>query len=272
MYNDLLKKYSYICTMDKQGLIEIHIVGTKGNNALTPENFDIKEIKALLDGVEDLLYPNNKKDRPDISYTIESGSVRNIFRTSMQAVITFSAVMSMVNTTKSLDGLELPTARAIEKIQSIARKSAYIFEFKTSNSENSVLTISPDTNYQRTVDLWIDAELYFYGTLTNAGGKDKSNIHLDTKDVGTLIISTEKDFLKEKETNLLYREFGVRVRGKQNIETGEIDRNDLQLIDLIDYTPQYNDQYISNLISKVGDKFMEMDVDAWIAEIRGNNE
>ena len=32
------------------------------------------------------------------------------------------------------------------------------------------------------------------------------------------------------------------------------------------------DQYISNLISKVGDKFMEMDVDAWIAEIRGNNE
>lgn len=258
--------------MDKQGLIEIHIVGTKGNHALTPDNFDIKEIRALLDGVEDLLYPNNKKDRPDISYTIVSGSVKNIFRTSMQAVITFSAVMTMVNTTKSLDGLELPTARAIEKIQGIARKSAYVFEFKTSNSEEAVLTISPDTNYQRTTDLWIDAELYFYGTLTNAGGKDKSNIHLDTKDVGTLIISSEKNFLKEKETNLLYREFGVRVRGKQNVETGEIDRNDLQLIDLIDYTPQYNDQYISNLISKVGDKFMEMDVDAWIAEIRGNNE
>jgi hypothetical protein len=258
--------------MDRQGYIEIHIVGSEGNNALTPENFDIKEIKAVLDGVEDLLYPNNKKDRPDISYTIESGSVKNIFRTSMQAVITFSAVMTMVNTSKSLDGLELPTARAIEKIQGIARKSDYIFEFKTSNSSESILTISPETNYQRTADLWIDAEFYFYGTLTNAGGKDKSNIHLDTKDVGTLIISTEKDFLKEKETNLLYREFGVRVRGKQNFETGEIDRNDLQLVDLIDYTPKYDDLYINSLISKVGDKFKEIDVDAWIAEIRGNNE
>lgn len=78
--------------------------------------------------------------------------------------------------------------------------------------------------------------------------------------------------MKEKETNLLYREFGVRVRGKQNFETGEIDRNDLQLVDLIDYTPKYDDLYINSLISKVGDKFKEIDVDAWIAEIRGNNE
>ena len=47
--------------MDKQGLIEIHIVGAKGNNQLSPDNFDIKEIKVLLESIEDLLYPNNKK-------------------------------------------------------------------------------------------------------------------------------------------------------------------------------------------------------------------
>lgn len=225
--------------MDKQGLIEIHIVGAKGNNQLSPDNFDIKEIKVLLESIEDLLYPNNKKDRPDITYSIETGSVRNIFKTSMQAVVAFSAVMTMVNQTGSIDGLELPTARAIEKIQDVARKTDYTFEFKTSNDVASVLTVSPDTNYHRTTDLWVDAEFYFYGTLTNAGGKDKSNIHLDTNEVGSIIIATDKDFLKKEEKNLLYREYGVRVLGKQNVETGEIDRSDLKLLDLIDYTPRF---------------------------------
>lgn len=258
--------------MDKQGLIEIHIVGAKGNNQLSPDNFDIKEIKVLLESIEDLLYPNNKKDRPDITYSIETGSVRNIFKTSMQAVVAFSAVMTMVNQTGSIDGLELPTARAIEKIQDVARKTDYTFEFKTSNDVASVLTVSPDTNYHRTTDLWVDAEFYFYGTLTNAGGKDKSNIHLDTNEVGSIIIATDKDFLKKEEKNLLYREYGVRVLGKQNVETGEIDRSDLKLLDLIDYTPRFNEAYINSLIAKVGNRFNGIDIDEWISEIRGGYE
>ena len=258
--------------MDKQGLIEIHIVGAKGNNQLSPDNFDIKEIKVLLESIEDLLYPNNKKDRPDITYSIETGSVRNIFKTSMQAVVAFSAVMTMVNQTGSIDGLELPTARAIEKIQDVARKTDYTFEFKTSNDVASVLTVSPDTNYHRTTDLWVDAEFYFYGTLTNAGGKDKSNIHLDTNVVGSIIIATDKDFLKKEEKNLLYREYGVRVLGKQNVETGEIDRSDLKLLDLIDYTPRFNEAYINSLIANVGSRFNGLDIDEWISKIRGGYE
>lgn len=258
--------------MDKFGLVEIHIDGAKGNHQLTPDNFDIKEIKTLLESIEDMLYPNNKKDRPDITYSIEAGSVRNIFKTSMQAVVTFSAVMSMVNQTGSIDGLELPTARAIERIQDVARKTDYSFEFKTSKDNSSILTISSQTNYRRTTDLWVDAEFYFYGILTNAGGKDKSNIHLDTSDAGSIIIATNRDFLKNEEKNLLYREYGVRVLGKQNVETGEIDKSNLKLLELIDYSPRFDETYINGLISKVGDRFKGIDVDEWISEIRGGYE
>ena len=226
----------------------------------------------MLESIEDMLYPNNKKDRPDITYSIERGSVLNTFRTSMQAVVTFSAVMSLVNQTGSIDGLELPTARAIEKIQDVARTTDYTFEFKTSNDNNSILTISSLTNYKRTTDLWVDAELYFYGTLTNAGGKDKSNIHLDTSDAGSIIIATNRDFLKKEEKNLLYREYGVRVSGKQNVETGEIDKSELRLLELIDYSPRYDEAYINGLISKVGDQFKGIDADKWISEIRGGYE
>lgn len=58
-----------------------------GNESLSPDNFDIRELKKLLDGIEDMLFPNSKQGRPTITYSVESGSVRNIFRTSWQTVV-----------------------------------------------------------------------------------------------------------------------------------------------------------------------------------------
>ena len=163
--------------MDKKGYIEIRVVGNEGNNPLTPDNYDIREIKLMLDNIEDILYPGNKKMRPDITYQIEEGSVRNIFKTSLQAVVTFTAIAGMIIDAGAIDGLELPTAKAIENIQDIARKRNYSFEFTTSESENVVLEVTPTTNYERSANLWVDAEFFFYGVLSNAGGKGKANIH-----------------------------------------------------------------------------------------------
>lgn len=258
--------------MENLGTIEIHIVGSKGTSALTPENYDIREVMSILEGVEDLLYPNYKGSRPLISYSLQSGSVRNVFKTSMQAVVSFAAVAQMIAQTGSIDGLEIKTAQAIEKIQENSRKTSYTFEFKTSLAEETTFTISPTTNYKRTANLWVDAEFYFYGLITNAGGKDKSNIHLDTRDMGLLKIAADKEYLKQEERNLLYKEYGVRVRGKQNVESGEIDKGDLQLVELIDYLPLYDDAYLNSLIDKVGDRFAGVDVDKMISEIRGNYE
>lgn len=255
--------------MDKIGYIEIHVAGNEGNNPLTPDNYDIREIRTMLENIEDILYPGNKKSRPDITYQIEEGSVRNIFKTSLQAVVSFTAVAGLISSTNSIDGLELPTAKAIENIQNAARNKNYSFEIKTSESEDIVLRINPQTHYERSVNLWVDAEFYFYGILTNAGGKSKANIHLDTKEAGTIIIETDKAFLKDEPENLLYKEYGVRVVGKQNLETGEIDRSDLSLVQLIDYNPKYDETYLNKLIAQASPKFKNLDADQWLREIRG---
>jgi len=44
--------------MNDSGKIEIRVVGRLGNEPLSPDNFDIREIKSLFDVVETLLYPN----------------------------------------------------------------------------------------------------------------------------------------------------------------------------------------------------------------------
>lgn len=258
--------------MEKIGDIEIRVVGKSGNQDLKPDNYDIKHIASILQNVDDLLYPNNKKDRPLITYDIEEGSVKHIFKTTIQAVIGFSAILTQIQTNESIDFLEVKTARAIENIQNLSLQKDYEFQIKTSLNDIYELTINPSTKFFRTENIWADAEFYFYGILKDAGGKSKVNIHLDTKDYGYLTIETGESFLKEKEENLLFKRFGVRAKGKQNIETGEIDTKTLKLLELIDYQPKFDNEYLNSLIKKAKKSWNHINTDEWLYNLRGGYE
>lgn len=258
--------------MSDSGRIEIKVSGQIGNQPLSPDNFDIREIKGLFDVMEDLLYPNQKFNRSTISYSIESGSVKNIFKTSVQAATAFIAVASMIQQSGSLDGLELPTAKAIQEIQKAANRNGFIYQFGIPGNEHPSLTISNESSFHINESLWADAEFYFYGIIVDAGGKDKTNIHLQTKDNGVISIETEKEFLQDREDNVLYKHFKVRASGRQNIVTGAIDFSRLHLLELTKFDPKYNEEYLSRLIKKASATWKDVhDADAWIYQIRGIN-
>lgn len=255
--------------MDERGTIEIRVSGSKGNLELSPDHYDIKEIAQLFDAVESILYSGSRKQRPEITYSIESGSVRHIFKTSFQSIVAVSAVLANVLETGSIDKLELPTARAIEKLQTDAISKNYEFTISTSEWRGGELRITPQTHYRRSEEIWVDAEIYLYGTLTDAGGKDKSNIHLDTKEYGQVTIDADKEYLRNVEENLLYKEYGVRARGKQSLATGEIDLSSLKLISLQGYRPVYDGAYLNGLIAKASKSWAGVDVDGFLSELRG---
>lgn len=257
--------------MEKLENIEIRIVGKEGNNDLSPKNYDIKQLGSLLRNVEDLLFPNKKQIRPIVSYDIQKGSVKHLFYSSMQTVITFSAILARVVEISSIDDLDLKTSRAFEAIQKTAVEKNYEFQISTSFS-NTKLKITPFTNFYKTENILVDAEFYFYGIIKDAGGKGKANIHLDTKDYGYLTIETEKDFLEEQKENLLYKSFGVRTIGKQDIYTGEIDTKSLKLIEFIDYQPKLEEDYLNKLIANASKNWQGVDVDEWLLNVRGNYE
>lgn len=255
--------------MEQRGTIEIRVSGSKGNLELSPEIYDIKEIVQIFDAIESILFSGNKKQRPEISYSIESGSVRHVFKTSFQSIVATSAILASVLKTGSIDRLELPTARAIERLQAVAISKNYEFAITTSEWQDGELRITPHTHYQRSSEIWVDAEVYLYGTLTDAGGKDKSNIHLDTKEYGQVTIDSDKEYLKNIQENLLYKEFGVRVQGKQSLATGEIDMSSLKLISLQGYRPVYDENYLNGLIAKASKSWAGVDVDSFMSVLRG---
>jgi hypothetical protein len=78
--------------------------------------------------------------------------------------------------------------------------------------------------------------------------------------------------LKEREENLLYKQFGVRATGKQNIETGEIDTKTLSLIELIDYNPKFDNAYLNSLIKKAKSNWKDINPEEWLLNLRGGYE
>lgn len=256
--------------MEKIGFIQINVKGSKGNLDLTPDNYDIREIISILETAENLLHPGDKKDRATISYRIEEGSVKHIFKTSIQSIIGFNAIIGQVSKAQSIDFLDLGTAKAFENIQDIASKRNYVFNISTSLDNTNEVRVDQTTQFYRTEVIWADAEFYFYGKVTNAGGKDKANIHMNTEEFGTVRIQTPISFLEQYDENLLYKTFGIRATGKQHSETGEVDTSSLVFIELVDYQPRYDEDYLKSLRDKAKKSWLgNINPDDWLTEIRG---
>jgi hypothetical protein len=256
--------------MENIGNIAITVSGTKGNLPLEPDNYDVAEIRQILEQAENLLITGERKNRPAISYDIQKGSVKHVFKTSMQYIIAFNAIIAQISTEKSLDFLDLPTAKAFETLQNIALQKNYSFSLQTSLVNSSTLEITSATAYFRTASLWAEADFYFYGKITSLGGKGQSSIHLSTSDAGQLTIHTPKEFLEEREDNLLYKTFGIHVLGKQNSETGEVDKSSLQFVELINYNAAYNEDYLQGLRHKAQKSWQGVaDTNEWLRNLRG---
>jgi hypothetical protein len=259
--------------VEKIGFIEISITGSKGNLDLSPDNYDIREIISILENAENLLYAGEKRDRPNISYKIENSSVKHVLKTSIQYIIGFNAIIGQVNNVLNIDFLDLESAKAFENIQDLATKRNYVFNIKTSLLDTNEVRIDKTTRYYRTEAIWADAEFYFYGKVTNAGGKDKANIHVYTEELGSVRIQTPISFLEQYDENLLYKTFGIRATGKQQSETGEIDTSTLKFIELVDYQPKYDELYLKALRAKANKSWLgSIDPDTWLKEIRGGYE
>ncbi len=255
--------------MEALATFEVRIDGKRGNKDLKPTEFDIRELRGLLDEVEVLLFPNDRRERPVISYRVEEGSVRNIFQTGVQSIASLGAVIGLVNSQRTLDILEPRTAKAFETIQQWAIEKDYAFTLTTSTNPTEELRVDRSTAYFRSEATVVETELYLYGKVTDAGGKEKPNIHLQVEGQGIFTIEAEESFLAALENNILYHQLGIRAVGRQNVQTGEIERGSLKLIELIDYDQRYEDNYLARLQAKAKGWLKDIDPDQYLNDVRG---
>ena len=255
--------------MEKTATFEVVIHGTKGGKPLMPEDYDIKALRGLLEEVEVLLFPNDGRERPVLSGEVKEGSVRNLFRTGIQAVAQTGAVIGLVAASGSVDMLEPRTARAIEAMQRWAQESDIAFTLRTSLPDTSELRIDRTTHYIRSEATSAATAAYLYGRAVAAGGTGTPNIHLNVEGQGVFIVDAAEQYLAGLKENILYHTMGIRAIGKQNLQTGEIEKGTLKLIELIDFDDQYEEAYLKRLQTKASSWLKDIDPDQYLNDVRG---
>jgi len=253
--------------MINEGQFIVHIEGKKGCVPLSPDNFDITMLHEILGYVKDLLKQEKGTDTPTVLSGIENGSVKGLFKTSKENAVKISAVLSMLAQTPMLDQFEPSTSRAFEGFQSFAVRYDVRVGLSTSVNPDKEVSISPTTNLHRTNDMWVDTEVYLYGKIMDAGGVTKTNVHLQT-DIGNVKIEASEEEIVSIKENPLYKMYGIRAKGKQNVITGEIDRRSLRFLNIIDYNPSYDEAYLNSKIEKATPTWRGIDIKSFLHEIR----
>ena len=254
--------------MEEQGYIEVKFDGTIGNKPLKPIDIDIAEIKEIISDVETFLYPtrSEKAERPHISYKIEEGSARNLFYLPISGVLLFNGLSSEIKNRGNIDFLDNKRAEIIDKFQRRAAEKNTEISFYSSSTKDPILIINKGTSYFKVVASFIETEFVLYGKINEEGGNNP-NFHLLTNEYGKLVISATEQQLLEGEKRL-FKIYGVRARGKQNLTDGK--PYDLKLIDYINYNPNYDEHKLDLLIERASANWNAIpNVDLWLQQIRG---
>lgn len=251
--------------MEEQGYIELRV--TNKGNTLSPNDIDINEVKDFISSVETFLYPNQaeKKNRPHISYNIESGSVKHKFLLPITAVILFNGLANEIKTRNSLDFLDYKRQSIIDKFQKKASKVGYIIEFNSSLTNEPTLIIDYTTNFEMIAPLFYESEFYLYGEIYQEGGKSP-NIHISTRKHGNLTVSATKEQIMDGEKKT-YKPYGIKVRGKKSFQDDTL--TDLELIEYIPYKPVFNKSLLNKVIDKASVNLSKIaNVDTWLDDIK----
>jgi hypothetical protein len=256
--------------MEQTGYISITIQGKSPDGALNPKDIDIAETKELLIDFETLLFPSKpeKDQRPKVSYEVKEGSVKNIFHTAVAKVIMFTALMSEVGKQGNLEILDLKAAKIIDKWQKKAYNSGREYSLASSTSyDNSFLRITKETQFVSAQTSWVDTSLYLYGKIYEEGGLNNINLHIVSDRYGKLPVKATEEQLTSGD-NKLFKVYGLWVKGRQNIKTGEL--SELELIDFLQYQPKYDDIALQRLIEKATPNLKKIiDKDSWLNDLRG---
>lgn len=254
--------------MEEQGYIEVKIEGKVGAKPLKPNDIDIAEIKEIINDVETFLYPTRgeKAERPHISYKIEEGSARNLFYLPISGVLLFNGLGTEIKNRGNIDFLDNKRAEIIDKFQRRASEKNLEISFYSSTAKEPILEINKDTEYFKVSATYIETEFVLYGKINEEGGNNP-NFHLLTKEYGKLIVSATEQQLLEGEKRL-FKVYGVRAKGKQNLADGK--PFDLKLVDYITYNPNYDEHKLDLLIQRASVKWNSIaNVDTWLQQIRG---
>ena len=261
--------------MEEQGNLYITINGKVSDEPLSPRNYDVREVMDTLQLGLDILFGSQKRNRPQVTYALEEGSIRHVFATIAAVAVIANAELEAAQESGSLVEMEPVRAKAVLALQDYARKLNRVYTLGPS-IEGVSLRLDKQSAFKAVVQRhWFETEFYFYGQIEDWGGTSKSNIHLLTFDNKTIKLTSTRDYLSSIEQNMVYKTCSVRAVGLEDTITGEIDYDSLRVVEIKPYNRSFYDRkYLDKLSERTTNNWLgKLDnPEAWLQKLRGYAE
>lgn len=260
--------------MEEYGNLYITIKGRVGDEPLSPRNYDVREVADMLQLGLDILLGPNKRNRPQVTYALEEGSVRHVFTALMAIAAVANGQLEDANQSGSLAGMDPVQAKAVLTLQDLAKKHDRIYTLGPS-VESVSLKLDSQTAFEAVVARrWFETEFYFYGQIEDWGGA-RANIHLLTSDKKTIKLACTRDYLASIEHNMVYKMCSVRAVGLEDATTGEIDFESLRVLEIKPYNRSFYDRkHLDKLSERATNNWLGAldNPEAWLHQLRGYDE
>jgi hypothetical protein len=171
----------------------------------------------------------------------------------------------------NLSGLDRKRADVVARWQERARKEPSLSYLVRSpkHTFNDIMICNTSEFIAKESIHWIDVERYLVGRITEWGGTENTNVHLQLRNSKVRVcIEARPEQIESQKDNLVFHRAIVHVKAKENLKTGEL-RN-YQLLDLREYKPKIEESLLQQLFKKGAQAWSGVsDANEWVENLRG---
>ncbi len=168
-----------------------------------------------------------------------------------------------------LDSLDARRKEVIERWQKAARQGRDISFRISAPFLSQPVVVSAHTDYRADdADQWVQVERYIRGEIQNLGGAGKANAHVRLPDGHTLMVTTDKQLLRDNNVNRLYKTAMLRVKADYNVLTRQL-RN-VRLLEFVEYATHVDETQLARLGQRGAAAWKDVpDPVQWVESLRG---
>jgi hypothetical protein len=206
-------------------------------------------------------------DPAKVIVSIEPGSLA-LVATGLLAASGLWKDLDYLEHTHSIAQIDSKRAKVIMRWQAAARANPDRKYRLADSTGDTVLSVTADSDFHRSDDVWVHAEKYLFGLIVDMGGTANPNIHIKIDDGRTLTVWASQDQLSESEKNRMYREELLHVSAQENLLTGEL-RN-MRLIAFQSYKPRFDEAEFDEMVARGTRAWSDVD-DNWLESFRNGD-
>ncbi|WP_288254689.1 hypothetical protein [uncultured Hydrogenophaga sp.] len=248
--------------------ITVALIDRSGGYEASPDRVRLSSLVDFAGDVATFLRGDTKEVDPQaLDVAIRSGSLA--IETMPIAAPKLLRDLQHLATNELLDAVDAKRRSVFESWQKLVKKNADFSFCISAPFLSRPIVVSRETDFHADdADQWVQVERYVRGEVQNLGGTVKPNAHVRLPDGSTLLVTAEKDALRDDTSNRLYKIAMLRIRAEYNVLTREL-RN-ARLVEFVEYAPRVDDEELARLNRRGQEAWKDVgNATEWVDQVRG---